>query len=62
MPVAKMIVSSGVQVAPRRAPSMAASVTAGPPVIATFFNGVLPSTKPTHWPLGETNGPRGAPL
>ena len=38
--VATMIVSSGPQVAPRGPPSSVASVTAGPPVTATFFNTV----------------------
>ena len=40
---------------------MLASVIGGPPVIATFFSVVSLSMKPTHWPSGETNGPRSAP-
>ena len=56
-----MIVSSGAQVAPRDAPSICATVTAGPPVIATFLRvEVAVATKPTHWPSGETKTPRSA--
>ena len=58
-----MIVSSGPHVAPLEpAVSSVARVTAGPPVTATFFNTPRPSTNPIHWPSGETNGPRGAPV
>src|SRR2546426_4511986 len=59
--VATITVSSGAHVAPR-GESTRASVSDGPPVIATFFSVVLLSTKPTHWPSGEMNGPRGLPL
>ena len=34
---------------------------AGPPVIATRLIAFVPSTKPTHSPSGEMNGPRGEP-
>ena len=37
---------------------MLASVIGGPPVIATFRSVMTLSMKPTHWPSGETNGPR----
>ena len=56
-----MIVPSGPQLAPKAVPSGRPSVTAGPPVIATFFSALTPSKKPIHWPSGETNGPYGAP-
>jgi hypothetical protein len=57
-----MIASSGPHVAPRRIPSRVASVMAGPPVTATFFNGIVPSVNPIHLPSGDTNGPRGSPV
>ena len=60
--VAKMIVPSAPQLAPRVAPSGRPSVTAGPPVIATFFSAgaAAPSKTPIHSPSGETNGPNAA--
>src|SRR5262245_64714315 len=30
--------------------------------MATFLSVLRLSTKPTHWPSGDTKGPRGAPL
>jgi hypothetical protein len=45
--VATTIVSSGPHVAPLGDPSIVATVTAGPPVTATFFN-VSPPTNPIH--------------
>ena len=57
--VAKMIVPSAPQLAPRVEPSGRPSVTTGPPVIATFFSAApAPSKTPIHWPSGETNGPK----
>jgi len=41
--------------------SSVASVSAGPPVTATFFK-VVPSTNAIHRPSGEMNGPLGAPV
>ena len=42
-------------------PGIGPIVTAGPPVIATFFSAWTPSKKPIHWPSGETNSPYGSP-
>ena len=57
------MVSSGPQVAPLGpAVSSVASVTAGPPVTATFFNAPRPSVNPIHWPSGDVNNPIGAPV
>ena len=56
-----MIVSSGSHVAPCGAPSSVVDWIDGPPVIATFLSVFRPSTKPTHWPSGETNGSANLP-
>lgn len=54
---ARMTVSSDAHVAPREEPSICATVTAGPPVAATFFRIEVLSTKPTHVLSGDTNTP-----
>ena len=57
-----MIESSGAQVAPRGPPSVCATVTVGPPVIAILVRIgdaiALPAQKPSHCPSGETKTER----
>ena len=60
--VAKMMLSSSPQVAPRLAPSRPQRGRAGPPLMATFLSVTGPgSTKPIHCPSGDENGARGVP-
>src|SRR5262245_42649083 len=55
-----MMLPSGPHVAPLGvAASRVASVTAGPPDTATFFNVPGPSLNPIHCPAGDVNKPTG---
>ena len=60
--VAKMIVPSGPQVAPRDPPPSTRPIgTCSPLIMATFFSSLRPWKNPTHCPSGEMNTPWGAP-